>query len=527
MIRTSQLVIFDLDGTLADTASLEQSERTPARLLAPGVNPGDSATEPQRWAWSREVSDVPAILIERGHRVMIVTNSPPSYASTLTFLIGVEHEGLYSLCGGASGKANRIKQIISDTGFQPSDVIYVGDTEADAQTAKSAGVRHMTASQLLSGEVLENLPTPQCGINTTPKIVAGVDSEEFRKELIRDERVPFYRSGSIITPEERSLFAVFSIMSEWTKNPQFELCSFLSGVLEASETDNPLAAYRRTLLYYALRTHPGLPLRSEIQEVLLRNVTEDERWDLHRVVIGDTVERFGLMPGILTRRERSSAQVHELPVSANARMFPPITNGNLSCAVNYSRDSALGKLMRDVKDYNWNPKGSGPAVRLGFMDGIADMCAGLMSATSSIPIVPVPSSPYSVNKPGQVSLRLASAISARNARPILPLIELGPSLADGSTQFRVRSDAAEFLPVGSLYDLFDDHITNGDTIYACRQLMDAAGYRLNHIYTYSAKSFQVNEQQQVPHGIETSGMHAKRWKHMCMRSNDQAPKIWI
>lgn len=515
---SASLVIFDLDGTLANTAALDQKDRTPARLLAPGFSYRSKSTGDQpSWELNPDVSEVPAVLIERGHRVVIATNSPLPYASTLTHLLGIEHQGLHSNCGRGGGKAVHIRRIYSQSGFSPSNVIYVGDTATDAQIAASAGVHHMPASQLLSGQVLTNLQTPSVGHDETPKTDVRLD-DETRRVLIRDERIPFFRAESSITREEQDFFGLFSKISPWIRNAR--RISFREEVFNrASASDNPLAAYYRTMLYFALRSHPGQPQRREIQEVLLRNAIRDELWDFFRVKDDVHTERFGFAPSILTRREQSDPPIRDLILHGCSRMFPPIAKDNLSCVVNYNGDGALGSLLKVVKDYRINPKGSGPAVQLGLIDGIADLCAGVMSSHSNAPIVPVPSSPYSAEKPGQVSLRLASAVSKRVARPIVPLIELGAPSADGTKQFRLRPDASTLLPVGSSYDLFDDQITNGRTVQVCRQLMGAAGYRLNRIYTYSAKSSNINGQKQL---LEThaSGLHAQRWTHMVMRLSE-------
>lgn len=60
-------VVFDLDGTLADTASLGGGRRSPSQLIIGGVSEVGVEVSPRPWAWSREVSDIPAILIERGY----------------------------------------------------------------------------------------------------------------------------------------------------------------------------------------------------------------------------------------------------------------------------------------------------------------------------------------------------------------------------------------------------------------------------------------------------------------------------
>jgi phosphoserine phosphatase len=519
-VDQTALVIFDLDGTLADTAALEQHERTPARLLAPGLSPGDPASVSSKWAWSREVSDVPALLLERGHRVLIATNAPTAYASTLTHLLGVEHQGLHARCGGESGKSTVIKRIISDWELQPSNVIYVGDTDSDARIASSAGVRHLTATQLMSGELLENLQTPLYGYDVTPEIDAEVDREEVWKQLVGDENAPFFRSDLTMTSEERHLFEFFARVKEWTSSPRLDTCNFVPDVLDAAQTDSPLADYYRTLLFYTLRTHPGLPSRREIQEVLLWYSKIGERWNFQRAAVEDKFETFCFEPTIMTRREQSSAPIRKLFLSATAQMFPPITHGHLNCVVSYWQDGLMGGLLKTVKDYRLNPKGSGPDVRLGILDGVADLCAAMMRLEPAIPIVPVPSSPFSTGQPGQFSLRLASAIGARVSKAIIPLLEVVPSSASGPKQFRLRTNAKNLLPAGCTYDLFDDQITNGTTVNACRQVLDAAGYRLNRVYTYSAKPNNINSQRQKDNENNSSSSHHERWTHLLMRQSE-------
>jgi len=516
----SHLIIFDLDGTLANTADIEQQDRTPATLLAPGVDAEGHSLQAHRWAWSQDVSETPARLIERGHRVVIATNSPLPYASTLTHLLGVEHQGLHTNCGGEKGKANRIKQICSSWGNAGEDVIYVGDREADVRTAAIAGVRYMTVDQLRSGELLDDLGTPSRGNDSTPTLLNGLDIPKYWKEELSSGRVPFSRPGSPAITGERKLFETFAAMCEWAAtSSRLENCDFLDVALAMADESDTLAPYYRTILQFALRSHPGLPTRRDIQFLLLLYAAQDERADVIAMEVDSPMkEHFAFRPELLTRREKNEDDdLRHQYLRAFRMLFPELNHDNLSCVVNYWRDGVYGNLLKIVKDYSINPKGPGPDVRLGLLDGIADLCAGMMSLDTEIPIVPVPSSPFNNDKPGQNSTRLARCIADRTARQLRPVLEIEPTASPGQKEFRINPEAINLLPRGSAYDLFDDQITSGLTVRKCQQVMEVAGYRLNRVLSYSAKPSKIAGVSQNSTAGVNEGAHLNRWRQLKIR----------
>ena len=515
----SHLIIFDLDGTLANTANIEQKNRTPATLLTPGVDAEGHSLQVHKWAWSQDVSETPARLIERGHRVVIATNSPLPYASTLTHLLGVEHHELHTNCGGEIGKANRIKQICTSWGITGEEVIYVGDREADVRTAAEAGVSYMTVDQLRSGELLDDLGTPLCGNDSTAALFNGLDIPNYWKEELASGRVPFSRPGSPSISGERKLFETFAAMCEWATSPRLDNCDFLNVALTRADESNTLAPYYRTMLQYALRSHPGLSTRRDIHFLLLLYAAHDERADLIPTEVNSPMkEQFAFRPELLTQREKKEDfDLRNQYLRAFRELFPALNNGNLSCVVNYWRDGDYGNLLKIVKDYRINPKGPGPAVRLGLLDGIADMCAGTMSLDAEIPIVPVPSSPFRVDKPGQNSTRLARCIADRTGRQLRPILEIDPTASAGQKEFRLNPAAIHLLPRGSAYDLFDDQITSGSTVRKCQEVLDVAGYRLNRVLTYSAKESNIAGASQNLTGGANEGAHLNRWRHLKIR----------
>jgi len=513
------LIIFDLDGTLANTADIEQQDRTPATLLAPGVDAEGHSLQARRWEWSQDVSETPARLIERGHRVVIATNSRLAYASTLTHLLGIEHQGLHTNCGGEIEKASRIKQIYSSWGIAGEDVIYVGDSDTDVRTAALAGVSYGTADQLQSGELLHDLGTPSRGKDITTSLLSGIDVPKYWKEELSSGRVPFSRPGSPAIPSERKLFETFAAMCEWATAPRLDNCDFLNVALAMAAQSDVFVPYYRTILQLALRIHSGLPSRRDIQFLLLSTTTPDERADLIPIWVNEPMyEIFRFRPALLTRREKSEDyNLRNQYLRAFGELFPALNNGNLSCVVNYWGDGVYGNLLKIVKDYRINPKGPGPAVRLGLLDGVADMCAGMMSLDAEIPIVPVPSSPFHVDKPGQNSTRLARCIADRTARQLRPVLEIDPTASPGQKEFRLNPEAIHLLPRGSAYDLFDDQFTSGLTVRKCKHAMEVGGYRLNRVFTYSAKASNIAGASQNSTATANEGAHLRRWRHLKIR----------
>ena len=63
-------VVFDLDGTLANTTAIHGGRRTPWDLLSPGVA-GEKA---EKWAFRQYVNDLPGELIQKGYRVGVATS---------------------------------------------------------------------------------------------------------------------------------------------------------------------------------------------------------------------------------------------------------------------------------------------------------------------------------------------------------------------------------------------------------------------------------------------------------------------
>ena len=84
------VVVFDLDGTLADTKNLTKNRRVPSQVLKKSLPENSISNFLMRNDFQYEI----ATLLYSGIPVYIITRAPASYASTLVFLLGIDFEEL-------------------------------------------------------------------------------------------------------------------------------------------------------------------------------------------------------------------------------------------------------------------------------------------------------------------------------------------------------------------------------------------------------------------------------------------------
>lgn len=131
-------VIFDLDGTLADTAELRDGRRTPWDVLSIADTNGPATLTFKYNGVDVGLGQILAELLQHGIPVGVVSRSPSSYASTLLWLLG--YDFLIFRAGGVGvSQEERIRQICNDLSIDISSALYVGDTEDDMHAAKALG----------------------------------------------------------------------------------------------------------------------------------------------------------------------------------------------------------------------------------------------------------------------------------------------------------------------------------------------------------------------------------------------------
>jgi phosphoglycolate phosphatase len=182
LIRAPRAVLFDLDGTLADTApdlaaavNWLRTERglepTPYAVLRPtasagargmigaafGLAPGDEGYEELRLAWFDRYQSAMAVhsalfggiveLLEgigaAGMAWGIVTNKPARFTDPLLPQIGLAHAGCV-ISGDTTGFAKPHPAPLLEgarrLGIAPEECWYVGDDQRDVEAGRAAGM---------------------------------------------------------------------------------------------------------------------------------------------------------------------------------------------------------------------------------------------------------------------------------------------------------------------------------------------------------------------------------------------------
>ena len=138
MPRNLRVVVFDIDGTLADTANIElliSNNRSSFDVLSL-TPPMDSQ---KRLLFDNSMIFKISYLIQCGIHVYLITRAPKPYASTLTYLLGIDFCGLIPSNPTFTSVAAKLARICEITGAEKSEMLYVGDQEEDELEARRFG----------------------------------------------------------------------------------------------------------------------------------------------------------------------------------------------------------------------------------------------------------------------------------------------------------------------------------------------------------------------------------------------------
>lgn len=467
-------VIFDLDGTLANTASLGSGMRKPFMVLGDGVNDDGLDVKERSWKWNQSVSDIPAILIERGYRVAIATRAPEDYASTLIHLIGCDYELLEASCGNNQSKAERIKKTCQGWGLRPDEVIYCGDLSDDERIAALAGTLFLGARELRSADVLHRFPRRRSDGALTGDVRLDVLSENSATES-------FFKFREVVVSRRQAmrdsdLALLSNYLSERVESP----ADFRQQGLNLGPS-----GYRAAMSYWLLKNLPAIPCRRDLQLDFFAHSSEIDR----EVVCSLDGARFGVDPRIISKREiRMDPQLRIAYLDALLRMWPSIEDSqkrNIHAVVRYDTDAEFGRVLGRAKNYGKHSGisgdrfRSGDRVMLGYIDFVAELIASRVSRDVERPLVPVPASGFTERQPGQFSVRLARRVADLSRRQLVPLLSrVGDDFVLNDVKLR---------PPKSV-DLIDDQVTYGTTIDSCRSVLARAGISINRVFCYSASS---------------------------------------
>ena len=475
-----RLVVFDLDGTLANTDSLPSGIRLPYHLLEPHgwVNPHD-------WSFGEDVLKTPDILQRAGYKVAIATRAPIAYASTLVHLLGLSTQMIRASCGAGTAKATVLLEIAEKFGFEPAEMLYVGDLELDREIATLACCKFAHAEELHSGDLLRSLPPllPK----TTQKLLDDYENE------IR---------GNYFNPDPQ-ISGLIRLISRSIRNGIPDPITHTNLLHKLAECEGLKKIVMAGLSLFSLQVRPGTTHRTYWQKCLFRNLEPGSA----ACLINDTDGMFQVDPRVITRGEinsRSEQYAHYAHFVGHAIATEPIqiSNGQTSLALHAAfkfsmSPSDYGSYMSRAKNYT-KARGSGPNVQLGLIDFMADLMVSQIydfSLPRDIPwpvLIPIPSSPFSANRVGEMSYRLAQEVSKRSGLELWPIVykDAGNSRwevrgPDGYLDFEV-----EQWPIEAI--LIEDQSTTGESLIKAALAVARVGITVEHAMAYSTSLSSPN-----------------------------------
>jgi hypothetical protein len=445
MPKELKVAVFDLDGTLADTANitlLTQGVRSPYDVLSL-TPPMDNQ---KRLLFDNSMIYKISYLIQCGIHVYLITRAPKPYASTLAYLLGIDFCGLIPSNPTLTTVESKLAHISEITGADKSEMLYIGDLEDDHERARKFGCicqyptwtrEHIEKTDLISPWF--NL----CYYRTIRE--DGATGVAKTLESKYEERL---RRHDLITN---------SFEREYSFNESFSLCDSNGKVLlnDIFRVPNDSDIVMKPFV------NPHIFTRFEYES--------DENL---RNKLFDLIVLAGLAPARIKSPHSDGPDV--------------LAEIELYASVNYWLEGFGSTLWGLIK--NWSQsKGSGPKVHLHYMELVAlGIAAGINSQRLENEfafLVPVPSTRISQEHPGQVSFRLSHRISQLTEIPLLNLM--------------IKNEQGEFIPTMERYPfsrsiyLIDDQITSGKNARKCVEVLHKMGVTDIKIFAWSASKFEL------------------------------------
>lgn len=401
---TRQLYVFDLDGTLADTADLDDGRREPSMLL--DFDPLDADLDRDPWAYVNpegvRVASLVGFLESIGHRAAIITRSPRAYASTLCGMLDIESCLVWP--STETDRADKLRKLAEVAQVDPADAIYVGDGPDDAEAAEQAGFNFLWADEI--GDefyAAEDLPE----LDRSPRSVGEAAQSLFENPQYAREEMQHFLATKV-RPEHR-----FCLIPADTTSPQS----------------------RSYFRYVGVR--PAL-------------FTRDERGE----------DYFTLLRNLFPKL--SAPEVH----SSVAENYYFVSYRKMRSTED--DDDPLGDLMRRIKDYTSTSGPEVELGSLPFVAHVmAAHLSHRFARVERVNIDHVAPNPYSPEHPGQVSSWLCrwaaevAAVSLDDERRFREWWSWRSLTRDAGE--RRRGEAREF--VSGLSALLDDQRTRGTQLH--------------------------------------------------------------
>lgn len=474
-------VIFDLDGTLANTADLATGSRMPWHV----INPGFAGA--RDWRWNEDVSNLPGVLISRGYRVVIATRAPLAYASTLAHLLGIDTMEIRASCGHGLAKAETIATWLRAASLEQSEVLYVGDIEDDTSIATAAGVNFAHVKDVVNGSLANRLG---------PIRWPGIPREKMQSPIDSSPSVSPRFLNAIADSADGGASA--QLVAESIRNgiPDAELhFKALDRMFQYPEL---ATSDRAALCFFTLVQDRGTPLRRTLQHGAFAGLKSSNAQCILDLGL------FQCFRSLVTKYElRTDNDLRRRFLKGVKAVFPHTTGTlvvdsfkiDVRVARTYGVD--VGGRLRTTKDYGGRYGTrfrSGSNVQLGDLDLEAAILASTLDTDDLTPVVSIPSAPATHAQPGEVSLRLAHLVANMTGRKVVQ------ALLRNGDEFRINANLAPCQVI-----VIDDQVTTGASLSRGIHSLLEAGYHVRTASTFSGS----------PRFLQQIGAPAHRDESVC------------
>ena len=425
-----QTVIFDLDGTLADTAGITGGVRLPAQVLSLSKPWESNPNLLMHWDLKQKIN----LLIASGMRIYVITRAPKSYASTLIFLLGIDFHALIPSSSRFPTVESKLKYIIEFENVTPGEVLYIGNEDTDQLSAREVGTLYQDISEVFQkrGEHKTYLQ----GIIKLCQDAATSDSRSAKLILERQQK-NFNDADSLLKQVEN--------YSSFTK---FELPTIFC----ASPFD-------------------GKFLKNDIIEPFINpSFISRYEYDNHYEV-----------------REKLFIFIKKLGFTCNLIKAPfdvPKSFGKVLVYSHYKYEN-MSHWWISIKD--WKGSHSGPKPELLYLEFIAiTMAAFLQTIDFPFVLVPIPSTEFSDEQPSQVSIRLAYRVAQLSNIPMFNMFKKDAENNISSTYADTKFDRKVIL--------IDDQLTTGKSVFKCLDILSDMGVKDVCLYTWTSSVFDLAEE---------------------------------
>lgn len=425
-----QTVIFDLDGTLADTVGITNGIRLPAQVLSLSKPWESSPSLLMHWDLKKQIN----LLISSGIRIYVITRSPKSYASTLSFLLGIDFHALIPSSSRFPTVESKLEYIIERENITPGEALYIGNENTDESSAKKVGIYYQDIT-----EVFKTRGKYRAYLQDIIKLCEAADSSNSK-------------SAKIITQRQQ------------------QNINDANSLLEKVENYIPFSKF-------------------ELPSIFCANPFDD------KFLKNDILEPF-IDPSFISRyeydnhyevREKLFVFIRKLGFTGELIKTPFVVPKHFRKVLVYShyKYENMSHWWISVKDWKGSHSGSKP--ELLHLEFIAlTMAAFLQTIRTPFILIPIPSTEFSDEQPSQISIRLAYRVAQLSNTPMLNMFKKDADNNIYSEYANAKFDRRVIL--------IDDQLTVGKNVLKCLDILSEMGVEDVCLYTWTSTFFDLEKE---------------------------------